>query len=250
MLLCAITLFVLAAYCEARGANIINGKDVDRPGKYPWQVSLQKSNGFHFCGGSIVASKWIVTAAHCITGNPSQQKVVVGLHDKSRRQGTPKDYGVRRYVPHQQYRFPANDIGLIELSSPIQFNSNVKAIALARHREFGPSSQCVISGWGNTRGGQNSSPNILQETSIPIADASKCKQFTRQDEVVCLYNGRSGSCQGDSGGPLACKSGSSWKLAGATSWGLKDCPVTTAYSVYSDVGYFNSWIMQNSRNLS
>merc|ERR1712227_1188946 len=182
---CGVLLLGFAALCDAREANIINGKNVDRPGKYPWQVSLQqRGSRFHFCGGSIVAPRWIVTASHCLekaqTGNT---QVTVGLHDQNRRYGTPRDYAPRRFILHRQYKFPLNDIALIELSQPIN------------------------------------------------------------------YNGRSGSCQGDSGGPLACWDGRQWKLAGATSWGLKHCPVKTAYSVYADVGYFYNWIMSNSGNL-
>merc|ERR1712141_215854 len=251
MLWCVI-LVVLAAYCECRSSNIINGKDVDQPGKYPWQVSLQQRNSrFHFCGGSLVAEKWVVTASHCIESSyPSSVYVTAGMHDQRRRYGDAKDYAPKRFIKHPSYRFPYNDIGLIELQSPIQFNDVVQPIELATHGEFDHNSDCVISGWGNTIGHQSSAPNILQETSIDIVEKSKCKSFARQDDVVCLFNGYSGSCNGDSGGPLACRSGAGWKLAGATSWGYRYCPVTSAYSVYADVGYFNSWIMRTSNNLS
>ena len=33
--------------------------------KYPWVVALM-SNGGQFCGGTLVASKYVVTAAHCM----------------------------------------------------------------------------------------------------------------------------------------------------------------------------------------
>ena len=48
--------------------KIIGGNDVSIE-DYPWQVSLQKSNYFglsHFCGGSIIHPKWVITAAHCL----------------------------------------------------------------------------------------------------------------------------------------------------------------------------------------
>merc|ERR1712227_764492 len=163
-------------------------------------------SNFHSCGGSIVSKKWIVTASHCVEGSsPSRIYVTVGLHDQKRRQGSPRDMVPKRFIMHPSCRFPKNDIALIELRDPIQYNRVTKAIPLAKQREFGPSSDCVISGWGNMKGNQYSAPNILQETSIDIVSESSCRRFARQDDVVCLYNGRSGSCQGDSGGPLACR---------------------------------------------
>ena len=34
--------------------------------KYPWMVALVGSNGGQFCGGTLVASKYVVSAAHCM----------------------------------------------------------------------------------------------------------------------------------------------------------------------------------------
>src|SRR5262249_31500635 len=45
------------------GRRIVGGEKVDIA-QYPWQVALQFQDSF-FCGGSIIAQKWILTAAHC-----------------------------------------------------------------------------------------------------------------------------------------------------------------------------------------
>lgn len=45
--------------------------------------------------------------------------------------------------------------------------------------------------------------------------------------------------QGDSGGPLACDD----QVAGIVSWG-QGCAVAGYYGVYTDVAYYNSWIVE------
>ena len=44
--------------------RIVGGRDVPH-GKQPWQVSFQDGRE-HFCGGSLIAPQWILTAAHCL----------------------------------------------------------------------------------------------------------------------------------------------------------------------------------------
>ena len=45
--------------------KIVGGNEAT-PHAWPWQVSLRTRGGAHFCGGSLIASHWIATAAHCV----------------------------------------------------------------------------------------------------------------------------------------------------------------------------------------
>lgn len=59
-------------------SRVVNGQDAQRHA-WPWQISL-RVNGRHICGGSIIDSRWILTASHCVERNPSPRgyTVVVG----------------------------------------------------------------------------------------------------------------------------------------------------------------------------
>lgn len=45
--------------------RIVGGEDMVQP--EPWMVSLRDSYGFHYCGGTLIADAWVLTAAHCVT---------------------------------------------------------------------------------------------------------------------------------------------------------------------------------------
>uniref|UniRef100_A0A672ZG87 Transmembrane serine protease 3a n=1 Tax=Sphaeramia orbicularis TaxID=375764 RepID=A0A672ZG87_9TELE len=101
----------------------IVGGNLSRPGQFPWQVSLH-IGGEHLCGGSIITSRWIVTAAHCMEGfaDPSIWGVHVGLTELPAHLA--QSLSVEQILYHAKYRRSKldYDIALIKLKTPLVFN--------------------------------------------------------------------------------------------------------------------------------
>ncbi|XP_051830618.1 chymotrypsinogen B2-like [Antechinus flavipes] len=205
--------------------RIANGKDAV-PGSWPWQVSLQRY-GAHFCGGSLISNKWVVTATHCnvrIT-----DKVVAGRHnlmsltERIQVLRIAKIFNNRNFDPVTI----TNDITLLKLATPARFQKNVSPVCLpSANDDFPEGTSCVTTGWGKTRYNAYGPPNLLQQAKVPLLSNSKCKSYfptVVKDATICAGANGASSCMGDSGGPLVCKKNGAWTLVGIASWASAQC---------------------------
>jgi len=210
------------------------------------------------CGGSIISAKTIVTAAHCVyrdVYNPATFTVRVGDHDKTKTEGTERDYKVKRIIVHPKWdaRKLNNDIAMFELEKPIQFDDNVMPVCMPQD-DPPVGTKCYITGWGKTKH-PGSMTNILQQAVMPVVDSKVCYAKNSKvipvpitDAMICSGDGgesRRSGCHGDSGGPFVCKIGDRWELHGAVSHGSPRCASTDTYTVFARVAHFKSWIFAN-----
>ncbi|EDO41035.1 predicted protein, partial [Nematostella vectensis] len=232
-------------------SRIVGGAAAN-PGDWPWQAQLRTTTGFPYCGGSLIHSNWVLTAAHCISSKrPAEVVVRLGAHSRLGSLTTDmQDIKVSAIITHSNYnsRTMYNDIALLKLATPAQTNSKVGFVCLPE-TEASPSdgTTCWITGWGTLSSG-GSPPDILQEASVPVVSRARCEQAYTDpnqihDSMLCagLDNGGVDTCQGDSGGPLVCESGGKFVLHGATSWGY-GCAAKGKFGVYANVKYLLTWV--------
>jgi secreted trypsin-like serine protease len=235
---------------------IVDGSDAS-VGELPWQAELTSTSGGHVCGGSLIASRWVLTAAHCV-GDYGAYKVRLGAIDRGAIGGTLQTFlvsGAEMIYLHPAFSYSTgvNDIALLHLPTAASTNSNVNIIALSGvFDDVGTSA--VASGWGHTSP-TSGFPNRLRKATLPIVDDADCvsvmaglptpPQAHLGDSSLCAgVIGGVGACNGDSGGPLAVRgSDGTWRLAGVVSGGGDNCD---QYTIFTRVRSFVPWIAQKT----
>ncbi|CAF1130996.1 unnamed protein product [Rotaria sp. Silwood1] len=211
---------------------------------WPWIVSLQ--SGDHFCGGTLIDNRHVLTAAHCI--DSTNFRVIAGLHQRTNVNG-PRSQNLRvsRIFIHEQYNSitEAHDIALIRLAQPAQFNDYVNAICLP-----GPdpqeSQRVTVAGWGLLSSGGNSA-NSLRQVSVNVMNNQAQKAYgnvfdvRRQIGAGIPNIGGKDSCQGDSGGPLMYNANNQWYLSGVVSFG-EGCASASHPGIYTRTSAYLNWI--------
>uniref|UniRef100_A0A668UW27 Peptidase S1 domain-containing protein n=1 Tax=Oreochromis aureus TaxID=47969 RepID=A0A668UW27_OREAU len=226
----------------------IVGGQVAPVGSWPWQVSLQTS-GFHFCGGSLINSQWVLTAAHCFQTTVNGLTVNLGRQSLEGSNPNAVSRTVTKIINHPNYNSVTNnnDICLLQLSSPVNFTSYISPVCLAASDStFYSGVNSWVTGWG-TIGISLPSPQNLMEVEVPVVGNRKCNcnygvgEIT--DNMICagLSAGGKDSCQGDSGGPMVSKQNGRWIQAGVVSFG-NGCARPNFPGVYARVSQYQTWI--------
>ncbi|KAL1800399.1 hypothetical protein ACET3X_000741 [Alternaria dauci] len=232
---------------EDAPADSIVGGTTASAGEFPFIVSIQRS-GAHFCGGSLLDSTTVLTAAHCsvstATGAISGLRVRAGSLNIN-------SGGVLSAVSsitiHPSYRTTGEDfdVAVWKLSSPISAGGNIGYATLpAAGSDPAAGSTSTVAGWGDRTENGNNAPTVLYKVSVPIVSRASCRTSygtsSITNNMICagVAAGGRDSCQGDSGGPLV---NSARTLIGVVSWGF-GCAQPNYPGVYARTSALLSFI--------
>ncbi|XP_034021358.1 chymotrypsin-like protease CTRL-1 isoform X2 [Thalassophryne amazonica] len=226
--------------------KIVGGQDATL-GSWPWQAVVRRQNAL--CGGSLISSLWVLTAAHCFESNStSGVRVLFGTLTISGGNQNSVERTVSQVIVHPDYnqRPNDNDVALLKLASSVDFNDFVTPVCLAADGSIiNNGIQTWVTGYGTTSSG-GSIAQSLQEVKVPVVSNSQCNQAYGggiTDNMLCAGQAGKDSCQGDSGGPLVYKQDSQWTQAGVVSFG-SGCGDANFPGVYARVSKYQSWINQ------
>ncbi|XP_017778779.1 PREDICTED: transmembrane protease serine 9-like [Nicrophorus vespilloides] len=239
LVLCGLTA-ILAVPTSKVGSRIVGGEEAVL-GQFPYQVAI-RYDYWHLCAGSILDETTILTAGHCVKdSHPSEMTVVAGTIHLT---GEAQERRIKSVRLHGKFAVSLeNDIAILKLSDPLQFNEYVKPVELPT-ASIKANSDVVLSGWGLTSY-PGSVPDGLRFIRLKTMDSETCNRMQSWEvfgsQVCTMTKAGEGVCQGDSGGPLV--DVNDFTQVGIVSWGTM-CAVGDP-DVYTSVYHFLDWIEEN-----
>jgi len=240
--------------------KIVGGKPVPKNTFY-WQVALtddQGENSNIYCGGTLISSKTVLTAAHC--GQP--EYVVLGEHDVTSVDGEEQWAQVCNVELHPDWDEDTfnNDFSILTLCEEVTFSQKIAPACLPQSQ--GPGSDyedetSVVSGWGSTKSMvgikpvwlPSPFPDVLQMVEVRTMSNERCCDGDNfyydcdflHCSMICAAEPGKDACQGDSGGPLIICKDETVTLIGVVSW-APGCADKNYPGVYGRVTHVLNWI--------
>jgi len=214
--------------------------------------AMQRDNyEAHFCGGTLVDRRFVLTAAHCVDFlRPKDLQILAGT--ASLAEGGTR-FNVEKIIVHPMWdsrRFDF-DIALVKVTEPIK---DVRLSRLIKREEevalVPRYTLSFVAGWGNTGPAPPEFPRELHQVKVETQARALCNRALSYRgnvtaRMVCagFPEGGKDACSGDSGGPLTAKDESgAWRLQfGIVSWGI-GCAEPNYFGVYTRLAVLSAWV--------
>jgi len=238
---------------------IVNGHEAIKH-EYPFMAALMNRNR-QFCGGSLIDSKHVLTAAHCVAHmskyDVQNLRVRLGDHNiKSKHEANHIEKRVKRVIRHKGFSSTTlwNDVAILTLDEDVRMDNNIQNICLASDTGVSYKDHTVtVAGWGTLSEG-GSQPDRLMKVDVKVWANERCRGSYGSSapggitkHMLCASDYKKDSCSGDSGGPLFICYSSSCKQIGIVSWGI-GCAKEQYPGVYTRVTEMLPWIKRIVRD--
>ncbi|KAH8380358.1 hypothetical protein KR009_010168 [Drosophila setifemur] len=230
--------------------KIIGGRAA-RKGEWPWQVAILNRFKEAFCGGTLIAPRWVLTAAHCVR---RVLFVRIGEHNLDYEDGTEVQLRVLKSFTHPNFdkRTVDSDVALLRLPKPVNASTWIGYSCLPQPFQALPKNvECTVIGWGKRRNRDTAGTSVLHKATMPIIPMNNCRKvyydYTITKNMFCAGHrkGLIDTCAGDSGGPLLCrdttKPNHPWTIFGITSFG-DGCGQRNKFGIYAKVPNYVDWV--------
>ncbi|KAF1477069.1 Cathepsin G, partial [Eudyptula minor novaehollandiae] len=251
--------YVIVTLLISLPGRIIGGREA-KPHSRPYMayLSIGSESGRSHCGGFLLRSDAVLSAAHCCSWNmlvfPGRKvniTVTLGAHNISKKELSQQAFHIGHWVIHPSYSQVTfkNDIVLLKLKPRAKLTKQVSYIPLPSHKKsVKPGTMCTVAGWGWTSIKRDRT-SVLMEVDLKVQNEKVCEKSYRRNylrqSMICVgdENNKKATYRGDSGGPLVCNG----KAHGIVSYG----PKTSIFpKVFTRVSYFEPWVREELRKFA
>lgn len=248
---------------HALNKRIVGGFSVD-PHTAPYLVSVSKVQGDtrYVCGGTLISTRHVVTAAHCVVDKDTVQIsnddifVGYGSQDRSKQaKANPHKVTVNDRYMKDKSRDSQYDIAIIELNKDLEISVDVQNIPIYTDKVM-PGDSMVALGWGKQDNGELS--QTLNGVMLEAGNKTACQRYNQwftdnNGPQVCVVGwdtpGKS-TCSGDSGSSVVMEQQGKIKLLAFDSIGVfangEGCGGINTAHYFVNVFFHLSFITQAS----
>lgn len=235
--LVAATTALATATTFTPASAIINGSAAPE-GAYPFMAAIVDDTDFQFCGGSVIAASYVLTAAHCVEGIRPDREAIYVITGRTNLSNTSQGQRIRvsAISVHGKWNGSDYDAAVLRLASPTS-SPAIQLAATGDDSLEAPGTPVRVTGWGDQTPTLGLlSTNQLRYVDLKVVSDAQCGQTNigfHGPSGVCAEELLKDSCNGDSGGPLF-HNGATRIQVGIVSYGTS-CALPKFPGVYAEV---------------